>query len=720
MRNKLHVAVVLFVFSGFIACGGGGGSSSPTPSPTVTLTSLSVSPSNPSVTQGATQQFTATGTYSDGHSATLTTASWSSSATNIATINGSGLASAVAAGATTITATSGNISGSTTLTVTPPAATLTSIAVTPATPSIKVGATEQFTATGTYSDGSQKTLTSVAWSSSATNIATISSSGLASAVSAGMTTITATSGSTSGATTLTVTPTLVAMTIAPALHTTNAGMTVQYSALGTYSDGSTTDVTGTASWSSSATGVVTIVSNTGLATAVSGGSSATITATLSGVSASTTLYVSSVTITGLSISPASLSLPANTKQQLQALATFNDNSTRDVTTEVQWSSSDPNAATVTSSGRLAVGATGATITASAGAVTASLTVTISSTALNAILVNPFSSNLPSGVKAQFSAVGYFADGSTRYLTQVTWTSSAGNVATVANTGVVTTVAAGTASITASAGAISGSATVTVSNLSLTAITVTPASASLPIGFAQQFTATGTLSDNSTMRLPVADWSSSAGGVATVDSTGTASALSPGTATIAASIGTLSGGTILTVSSTTLKQLVIAPATPTLYIGQAANFTGTATFQDNSTLDVTNSILWNSFAPLSFIVDRTGHGQALAGGSAPITAVFGTLTSSNQVQVQSAALQTLTVQGPTTMASGSTPQQLTAVGTYAGTVGSFTVGAASWTSSTPTVVSVSATGVATARASGTATITATYGNITSGPFTITVN
>src|ERR1700743_1649490 len=57
-----------------------------------TLRSIQVSPPTASVTAGGTQQFTAMGTYSDNHTATLTNATWSSSATSIATIDASGLA----------------------------------------------------------------------------------------------------------------------------------------------------------------------------------------------------------------------------------------------------------------------------------------------------------------------------------------------------------------------------------------------------------------------------------------------------------------------------------------------------------------------------------------------------------------------------------------------------------------------------------------------------
>jgi uncharacterized protein YjdB len=84
---------------------------------------------------------------------------------------------------------------------------LVSIAITPANPSIKVGATQQFTATGTYSDSSTQDITvSVAWTSSKPAVATISAVGLATAVAKGKTTIKAKLGGITSTTTLTVTP----------------------------------------------------------------------------------------------------------------------------------------------------------------------------------------------------------------------------------------------------------------------------------------------------------------------------------------------------------------------------------------------------------------------------------------------------------------------------------------------------------------------------------
>ena len=177
------------------------------------LVSIGVTPTNPSVVAGNQQQFTATGTYSDGsHQNITSSANWSSSDPSRATISSGGMAIAMAAGSTTIQAALGSITGSTTLTVMPP--TLVSITVTPVNPMIAIGQQQQFTATGTYSDGSHQDLTaSVIWTSSSPTVATISSAGLTTAIASGSTTIQATSGSISGSTSLTVTTqTLVSLT----------------------------------------------------------------------------------------------------------------------------------------------------------------------------------------------------------------------------------------------------------------------------------------------------------------------------------------------------------------------------------------------------------------------------------------------------------------------------------------------------------------------------
>jgi hypothetical protein len=147
------------------------GVTSPNATLTVTaasLVSIQVTPPSPSLANGLTQQFTATGVYSDNSMQDLTaTVSWLSSNSSVASISNTpgsaGLATATGVGSTSVSATLGGVSSpGVLLAVT--AATLVSIQVTPPSPSIANGLTQQFTATGLFSDNSTHDMTSkVTW-----------------------------------------------------------------------------------------------------------------------------------------------------------------------------------------------------------------------------------------------------------------------------------------------------------------------------------------------------------------------------------------------------------------------------------------------------------------------------------------------------------------------------------------------------------------------------
>ncbi|MBA3916146.1 MAG: Ig-like domain-containing protein [Acidobacteriales bacterium] len=163
-----------------------------------------------------------------------------------------------------------------------------SLQVAPANPSLSAGSSLQFSATGTYSDGTiQDVTSSVLWSTDSPAVASISSVGVASALVAGTTNVIATYGSVTGTTSLAVTaPVLVSLSITPGTYLLPIAASVQLHALGTYSDGSMQEITASATWSSSS-GAAT-VSSGGLVTAVSAGA-ATITATAGGLTATTAI-----------------------------------------------------------------------------------------------------------------------------------------------------------------------------------------------------------------------------------------------------------------------------------------------------------------------------------------------------------------------------------------------------------------------------------------------
>lgn len=165
------------------------------------------------------------------------------------------------------------------------------ITVNPATPSVLVGETVQFTAIATYDNGTREVLGSAAWTTSNSSILLVNQNGLGTAVAAGSATVTATSGTGTGSTTVTVTTaplTSIAVTPLNPSVSYSSQTTVQFTATATHGDGSTQDITNSATWSSSDTGKATINPSTGLAT-------------LTGTPGTTTIKATSGTVSGSSV-----------------------------------------------------------------------------------------------------------------------------------------------------------------------------------------------------------------------------------------------------------------------------------------------------------------------------------------------------------------------------------------------------------------------------------
>ncbi len=703
---------------------------------TAGLLSIAVTPSNPSVGAGATQQFYATGTFSGGTTYDLTqSVTWSSTSATAATISNvvgtQGLATALAAGTSTIKAVNGKINGSTLLTVSP---SLLSITVTPADSSIGLGTGQQFTATGNFSDSSTQNLTNtVVWSSSATNIATINSTGLATSVATGTTTINATSGSVTGSTPLTVTPAvLLSIAVTPANASAGLGTTEQYKAVGTYSDGSTLDLTATATWSSSATAVTTIsndMGTQGLASTAAVGTT-NITASLGSVSGSTGFTVTPATLTTIAITPALPSIPLGTTQQFTATGTFTDGSTQNLTGTVTWSSSVTDVATISSGTGTAGLATSAavgttTITATSGTVTASTSLTVSAAALVSIAVTPANQTIASETTLQFTATGTFTDGSTQDLTStVIWSSDTVSTATINNAGLAQSVDVGSANITATSGTVSGSTTLIVSGAALVSIAVSPPAASIPAGSTQQFTATGTFSDTSTQDVTsTAYWSTSDGTVATISdsagSQGLATGVGAGSITITAASGSVNGTATLAVTAATLVSISIAPQNPSIALGASQQFTATGTYSDGTSNDITAMVTWASSSSATAVISNTAGSIGLAtsagAGSTTISASLGTTSSSTMLTVGPAALFSIAVTPSNASIPLGTTQSFAATGTYTNGSTQDLTTSVTWSSSNSAVASISNTlgtqGVASGTGLGTAGIAASVASIT---------
>lgn len=274
----------------FVACSEG---KSPTenPPPTPVLTTINVSVAPTSVQVGQTATAAAAGIDQSGAPFALGAISWSSSASNVATVSQAGAITAIAAGQATIVASSGGKLGQATLTVTNPPPVLTTMTVTLGSASVVRGTTTTASAQGRDQYGAAIATGAVNWSSSDNSIATVSNAGTVTAVAAGNANIVATVGSITASAAITVTlppPVLSSLVIASSSASVVVGTQATFTVTGRDQFGASI-ATGNVVWSASPSSVATI-NQSGIATGVAPGN-ATVTATAGGVSAQVGLVV---------------------------------------------------------------------------------------------------------------------------------------------------------------------------------------------------------------------------------------------------------------------------------------------------------------------------------------------------------------------------------------------------------------------------------------------
>ena len=743
IKSYLSILIII-LFMGAVTIAGvgcsnsdtapGSGSDTRLPPKGGTLVSIEVTPTNPSVPLGLTKQFTAMGIYSDSSTDDITTdVTWSSSDPLKATISSEGLATTLAVGATTISATLGEVSGSTVLTVTD--AELDSIDITPTNPSVPLGLAQQFTATGTYTDDSTQDITDqVAWSSSDLTVATINSNGLAATLKVGPTTISATLDGVTGATLLTVTDAeLDSIDITPTNPSVPLGLVRQFTATGTYTDSTTQDITTQVTWASSDPSKATI-NSVGLATTLAAGET-TIGATLGEVAGSTLLTVSNAQLESIQVTPTNPSVPLGLTQQFTATGIYSDSSTQDITTQVTWwVCCEPGIAVISN----AAGSQGVATTLKVGVITVSATLgevsgatvlTVTPAQVVSLEITPTNPSVPLGLTQQFTATAIYSDNTTQNVTtQVDcWMSLDTSVATISNAagsnGLATTVAVGTTEICATFDGVTGCTMLTVTEAVLVSIEVTPANPSVPLGLTQQFTATGVYSDSSTQNITTqVSWSSSVPSVATISnaagSQGEATTVGLDKTMICATLNGIIGCTVLTVTEAELVSIEVTPTNPSVPLGLDQQFTATGIYTDGAR-NITTQVTWCSsvlsVATISNASGTKGIATTVAEGTTEIEATLDGISGSTVLTVTPEELVSIRVTPTNPSVPLGLNVQFEAEGTYtAGTKMDITK-FVMWNSSEPHKAAISnaagAEGFATTLAVGQTTISATLDGVT---------
>ncbi|MNO68041.1 Bacterial Ig-like domain (group 2) [compost metagenome] len=740
MSKPMNVFLSLFFTLFLFSCGGGGGGGedNPTnPAPvTKSLTRIDISAdtagnkaraeANPSTPLGISTQYLAIATYSDNSTADITEqASWSSADSTIATIDEKGLVKTLKVSSTGISASyQGVTSNISTLTITDAIA--TKVSIIPPTTRLAKGLTLQLQAIATLSDDTTRDVsTQASWQSSNPTVLSVDDKGKATAIEAGDATVTATVQGVTGQTTISaVDLTVSQIQIIPATVQLAIGTTTKLTAIATFADQSTQDVSSQVGWLSSNTAVAT-VDSTGLVTGVAAGST-TLSASLLGVTASTSIQVNNTSVSALQVIPAVTVIALGTKSQLQAIATFGDGSTQDVSSQVQWSSNDPFIASVDSLGLVTGSGIGqATVTATLGAISRSATLTVTNAIATALQVIPPTASLPKGTKLQFQAIATFSDNSSQDVTsQVNWNSSDISVATIDLNGEATAFSEGGSSISANfLGVTSNTVLLVVTNATVNSIQVVlnGGSGNLAKGSSVQFKAQAVLSDGSTLDVSSqAAWFSSDQTKVTINAQGLATGVAVGTSTISASLnGVTSAGTVLTVTNATVSQIQITPPSLTLAKGTKGKLTAIATYSDNSTQDISNQVVWNSSNIGVATINLSGEVSAVSNGSATLTGSVGAVTSNSvSLSVTNASVNQIDLSATASTLAAGTKAQLTAVASYSDGSSQNITPLVSWSSSDSDVATVSTSGEVTAVAPGTAVITGSFGGQTS-TLTVTV-
>lgn len=348
---------------------------------------------------------------------------------------------------------------------------------------------------------------------------------------------------------------------------------------------------------------------------------------------------------------ASKTIAKKTSAKFKAIGDYSGQFTRDITTQVAWSSNAPSVAEFVplQAGWVTGGTTpgNAVLTAKVGDVSKTYNLVVSDATISTLTIEPGDLSIPKGLEQQFTAKGRFVNADLSSFDQditfdATWGSDAPLVISVANSGATkgltkSEAATGTAKITAEFGGVSDSVTLTATAPVLKSMSLLPLNHKISRLSKVNYIAKGLYSDGSNADIsdPVnLKWTSSDATVATIDSVGIAAGLKNGTTTITATMGDVRATTDLTVAD---FRLDIEPATQTIKVNDVLALKLKLTHLDGSVVDVTTTSEWSvNFVSIAIIGNSAADKGLVTGkaaGNCIISATYGGQEMTTTIIVQ---------------------------------------------------------------------------------------
>ena len=204
-------------------------------------------------------------------------------------------------------------------------------------------------------------------------------------------------------------------------------------------------------------------------------------------------------------------------------------------------------------------------------------------------------------------------------------------------------------------------------LSLSSITLDPATASVPKGHTRALAASGKFSDGTTQPIADATWTTSSAATATVSSKGLVTALAVGTATITATSSGRTATAAITVTPALLASIAATPATVALDVGATQALSVTGTYEDATTAALTSGVSFAvttaTPAGAATVDASTGLITAVASGTATVTASSGGQTATVSVTIKAPSLVSISADPASVTLEIGTTQAVTVTGTF---------------------------------------------------------
>ncbi len=585
------------------------------------------------------------------------------------------------------------------------------IEVTPSPLILNAGEVRQLSGRVVSPSGSVVTGRRVFWASQNTTIATVTQAGLVTAVSPGNTQIAVSTGGASALVAVTVAPRPVSsVRVTPSTTTLPVDATSLLTAEAL--DATGTPVTGRPTLWTTSDETIATVSSTGVVSGVSPGT-VSVTASVDGVSGVAVVTVTPVPVATVTVSPGTQNVVAGGTVQLSATTASATGATLNGRI-VTWSSNSVSTASVSSTGLVTAFAAGsATITATSEGRSGTARITVTPVAVDTIFISPSAQTMSAGSSIQFNAQPRDANGNL-LVRSIIWASDQPGVATVSPNGLVTAISTGAARISASADGKVATATVSVTPLAIASLTITPPATSLVIGATTQLTAIARDAQGNVLAGRVTTWIAGAPLVATVSQTGLVTAVGAGSAIIfAASEGQVGQANILVNTIGVASVVVALPsgANGTVQQGQALQLS--ATVRDAGGNVITGRpVAWASSHETIATVSSTGRVVAISPGFAAVSATVDGVSGGTTITVSPVPVASMTVAPTTVTLSIGAMQQLTpSLFDAGGNPLSLLGRSISYSSSNPAAATVSSTGLVSAVAAGTSTITITCEGVT---------